>query len=99
MRLVQIARYPVKSLQGELVSTAEIEVNGVQGDRCWGIRDEATGKVLTARRAPELLLASASLASDGTTPLITLPTVVTCRGLAQTLTPPFRTGLTNRCAW
>lgn len=79
MRLVQIARYPVKSLQGELVSSAEIEVNGVQGDRCWGIRDEVTGKVLTARRAPELLFATAALASDGT-PLITLPTGVTCRG-------------------
>lgn len=79
MRLVQIARYPVKSLQGELVSSAEIEVNGVHGDRCWGIRDEVTGKVLTARRAPQLLFGTAALTSDGT-PVITLPTGVTCRG-------------------
>lgn len=79
MRLMQIARYPVKSLQGELLLSAEIEQSGLVGDRCWGIRDEATGKVLTARRAPQLLFASASLGADGT-PLIQLPTGVTCHG-------------------
>lgn len=79
MRLVQIARYPVKSLQGELLPSAEIDDDGVRGDRTWGIRDEATGKILTARRAPQLLFASAELTSDGT-PLITLPTGVRCEG-------------------
>ncbi|HET6877676.1 MAG TPA: MOSC N-terminal beta barrel domain-containing protein [Jatrophihabitans sp.] len=79
MRLTQIARYPVKSLQGELVATAEIEVDGLRGDRCWGIRDESTGKILTGRRAPQLLFASAALLPDGA-PLITLPTGATCRG-------------------
>ncbi|HEU5268010.1 MAG TPA: MOSC N-terminal beta barrel domain-containing protein [Jatrophihabitans sp.] len=77
MRLVKIARYPVKSLQGEVVSSVEIEPDGVRGDRCWGIRDETTGQILTARRAPQLLFATAALASDGT-PVITLPTGVTC---------------------
>ena len=79
-RIVQIARYPVKSLQGEFVPRAEIQPNGMRGDRCWGIRDEGTGKVLTARRAPQLLFASAALDSEGT-PMISLPTGVTCRGL------------------
>jgi len=79
MRLVRISRYPVKSLQGESVSAAEIEPNGLLGDRCWGIRDEATGKVLTGRRAPQLLYASATLQQDGT-PVITLPTGDTCHG-------------------
>ena len=79
MRLVAIVRYPVKSLQGQPVSSAEIESDGLCGDRRWGIRDEVTGKILTARRAPELLFASATLASDGT-PLITLPTGLTCEG-------------------
>ena len=79
MRLVEIARYPVKSLQGEAMSSAEIDPDGLRGDRCWGIRDEVTGKILTGRRAPELLWASAALTSDGT-PLITLPTGVTCDG-------------------
>ena len=61
------------------MSSAEIELDGMGGDRCWGIRDETTGKVLTGRRAPELLFASATLAPDGT-PVIALPTAVTCDG-------------------
>jgi hypothetical protein len=79
MRLVQITRYPVKSLQGEVVWTAEIEPEGLYGDRCWGIRDETTGKVLTGRRVPQLLFAAAALEPDGM-PVITLPTGLTCHG-------------------
>jgi uncharacterized protein YcbX len=79
VRLVEIARYPVKSLQGELLSRGEIERDGLRGDRRWGIRDETTGKVLTARRAPELLFAAATLAPDDL-PVITLPTGVVCEG-------------------
>jgi uncharacterized protein YcbX len=79
MRLVEIARYPVKSLQGESVDSAAIDIDGLRGDRCWGIRDEQTGKVLTARRAPELLFASARLDADGA-PLITLPDSTECHG-------------------
>ena len=79
MRLAQITRYPVKSLQGEALDVAEIERDGLGGDRGWGIRDETTGKVLTGRRAPELLFASASLAPHGV-PVITLPSGVECHG-------------------
>ena len=32
----------------------------MSGDRHWGIRDETNGKVLTARREPQLLLAAAT---------------------------------------
>jgi len=79
MRLVGLVRYPVKSLQGEAVSGAVIEPDGMRGDRCWGIRDETTGKILTGRRAPQLLFAAATLRPDGT-PVITLPTGTTCEG-------------------
>ena len=79
MRLVKIARYPVKSLQGEDVSSGEIELDGVRGDRTWGIRDETTGRILTGRQAPQLLFAAAALEPDGA-PVITLPTGRTCRG-------------------
>ncbi len=40
MRLVEIARYPVKPLQGEAALSAEIEADGVRGDHCWGTRDK-----------------------------------------------------------
>ncbi|HZC52907.1 MAG TPA: MOSC N-terminal beta barrel domain-containing protein [Mycobacterium sp.] len=72
VRLVHIARHPVKSLQGESVSGAAITADGVDGDRCWGIRDEGSGKILTGRREPRLLFASARLAPDRA-PVVTLP--------------------------
>ena len=52
-------RYPVKSLQGSPVERIELRRPGVEGDRQWGIVDAATGKVLTAKRWPALLEASA----------------------------------------
>jgi uncharacterized protein YcbX len=78
MRLVQLLRYPVKSMQGEVVPAGRLERDGLEGDRRWGVRDERTGRILTARRAPELLFARA-VAPDGV-PLITLPTGASCRG-------------------
>jgi uncharacterized protein YcbX len=78
-RVIELVRYPVKSLQGETVPETEIELDGMRGDRVWGIRDENTGRILTGRRMPQLLFASAALAADGA-PLLTLPTGVTCQG-------------------
>jgi hypothetical protein len=51
MKLAQITRYPFKSLQGEVLASAEIESDGLRGDRCWGIRDAITGKVLNGQGA------------------------------------------------
>jgi MOSC domain-containing protein len=69
--VVGLWRYPVKSLQGEAIDAARVESDGVLGDRRWGIRDERTGRILTARRRPELLGAFASY--DGDEPVISLP--------------------------
>jgi len=59
MRVVQLWRYPVKSLGGERLDRVEVDAQGIVGDRRWGLLDVATGNVLTARRAPQLLFASA----------------------------------------
>ena len=64
-------RYPVKSLQGEQLDDVRVEGDGLLGDRRWGIRDQRTGRILTARRRPELL--GAAGAYDGDLPVITLP--------------------------
>jgi uncharacterized protein YcbX len=77
-RVAALFRYPVKSLQGEPVDAAALESDGMRGDRRWGIRDEKTGRILTARRAPELLFGAA--ADDGGVPRITLPDGRTCHG-------------------
>jgi MOSC domain-containing protein len=83
MKLAAIWRHPVKSFQGEQLEHAEVDDNGVRGDRSWGIRDEHTGKILTARREPQLLHAVASLAPSGE-PLMTLPDGTRCNGPGTT---------------
>jgi len=72
MRVLEIWRYPVKSLRGERLDEAEIGVEGVSGDRRYAIFDLATGFGLTARRRPELLFAAARMRPDGSAE-ITLP--------------------------
>ena len=78
MEVVGLWRYPVKSLQGEPIDAARVETDGVAGDRRWGIRDQRTGRILTARRRPELLGASSTYRDDE--PVITLPDGSTCAG-------------------
>ncbi|GAA3179763.1 MOSC domain-containing protein [Blastococcus jejuensis] len=65
MRVLELWRYPVKSLQGERLAEAAIDALGVAGDRRWAIFDRDTGLGLTARRVPELLFGSARLRDDG----------------------------------
>lgn len=60
----QLWRYPVKSVGGEQVSESVLTNLGLGGDRAWGIRDNVTGLFLTARREPELLMATARLLDE-----------------------------------
>lgn len=76
----RITRFPVKSMGGERLEEARATDLGITGDRAFGLRDLTTGKVLTARRTPALLFASARWSDeDGGRTHITLPdgTVVT----------------------
>jgi uncharacterized protein YcbX len=65
VHVAELWRHPVKSLQGEPLDEVTVENSGLLGDRKWGIVDQETGMVLTARRVPLLLLASARLTSAG----------------------------------
>ena len=65
MRVLELWRYPVKSLQGERLAEASIDALGIAGDRRWALFDRDTGLGLTARRVPELLFGAARLADDG----------------------------------
>ena len=49
MRVVELWRYPVKSLQGERIDSVAINRNGLEGDRQFAIYDLATGFGLTGR--------------------------------------------------
>ena len=72
MRVLDLWRYPVKSLQGEPLAIASLTTAGIEGDRSFALFDVETGFGLTARRVPELLFASARLRDDGGVD-ITLP--------------------------
>ena len=72
MRVAELWRYPVKSLQGERLDSVELTADGLDGDRQFAIYDVGTGFGLTGRRHPELLLASARLLEEGAVE-ITLP--------------------------
>jgi len=75
MRVIDIWRFPVKSMGGEQLDGAEVTAAGIRGDRSHGVFDVASGTVLTGRRTPELLFAAARLAgaspADGV--VLTLP--------------------------
>jgi uncharacterized protein YcbX len=78
MRVVELWRYPVKSLQGEPLELAAVTANGLEGDRRFALFDVETGFGLTGRRVPDLLFASARMRDDGGVD-ITLPDgSVTC---------------------
>jgi uncharacterized protein YcbX len=65
MRVLELWRYPVKSLQGERLAEAAIDTLGIAGDRRWALFDRDTGLGLTARRVPDLLFGSARVDRDG----------------------------------
>lgn len=65
MRVLELWRYPVKSLQGERLREAAVDELGIAGDRRWALFDRDTGLGLTARRVPELLFGAARLRDDG----------------------------------
>ena len=61
LKVLQLWRYPVKSMAGEQVQVIDVGATGLEGDRRWGVVDLQTGRVLTARREKRLLFASAHL--------------------------------------
>jgi uncharacterized protein YcbX len=65
VRVTELWRYPVKSLQGERLSSARLGALGIAGDRQWALFDVGTGFGLTARRVPDLLFAAGRLREDG----------------------------------
>lgn len=47
--VLQIMRYPVKSMHGEHVVAARVDERGVGGDRIWAVWDVETGKIASAK--------------------------------------------------
>ena len=80
MHLGEIWRYPVKSMIGERVDTAELVPDGMAGDRSWAVRDEVRGGIRGAKKIGGLMrLAAAFDDGPGSSVTITLPDGVTVR--------------------
>ena len=69
--VLNIYRYPVKSMMGESLSEANIEEAGIPGDRSWAVRDEKRGGIRGGKKIPQLMTLAAQ--SGPTAPLIMAP--------------------------
>lgn len=78
MRISGLFIHPVKSMQGQPVEAAAVTGSGIEDDRRWGVLDQATGRILSAKWEPRLLEASALLA--GAELVIKLPSGETLLG-------------------
>lgn len=64
MRVAEIHRYPVKSMQGERLMRAHIGPAGIPGDRAWALRDEKRGGLTGAKKLPGLMSMAARFARE-----------------------------------
>lgn len=72
MRVVQLWRYPVKSMIGETTPAVQLDELGIVGDRTWAARDLVRGGIRGAKKIGELMQLAARSAPDGQA-VITLP--------------------------
>ncbi len=64
MQVLEIWRYPIKSMLGEKLAQVEVGPNGIEGDRRRAVVDAESGVSLSAKRYPELLSCRAWTKSD-----------------------------------
>jgi uncharacterized protein YcbX len=53
--VMELFRYPVKSMRGERLDRIEVGERGVIGDRAWALRESANGKVVSAKKFARML--------------------------------------------
>lgn len=56
-RVIELWRYPVKSMLGEHLDRAWLGAEGIEGDRAFALRDVGSGRVLSAKKVSRLLTA------------------------------------------
>lgn len=81
--IAEIRRYPVKSMDGEVLDATPLGPRGLPGDRAWAVRDEVRGGIRGAKKIPALMRLSAVYpkppAAEGSSPaVITFPDGSTC---------------------
>jgi len=64
MWIAEIWRYPVKSLAGERLSEADLQIGGIAGDRIYQVR-RSDGRIVDARAHPKMLALHPTFAPNG----------------------------------
>jgi uncharacterized protein YcbX len=64
LKIKELWRYPVKSMRGELLTTAEVTQGGITFDRGWAVRDEEASTIRGAKFLGELMQCSARYLSE-----------------------------------
>lgn len=64
MNVLELWRYPVKTMAGELLERARVDTLGIEGDRIVHVED-SRGRVVTSRTHPRFLGLKATLGEDG----------------------------------
>jgi len=64
MQIAEIWRYPVKSMAGERIDSAELRADGIPGDRAFQVR-RSDGRIVDARAHPKMLALHPTLSATG----------------------------------
>jgi uncharacterized protein YcbX len=64
--VVELWRYPVKSMAGDRLARARIGERGLVGDRAWALRDDVAGEIRGAKKFPVLLECAARYLDEPT---------------------------------
>ena len=70
MHVEQIWRYPVKSMIGGTVEAADLDAEGIVGDRTWAVRDQVRGGIRGAKILGGLMRLSARYADGVDGPVV-----------------------------
>jgi hypothetical protein len=65
-RVIEVWRYPVKSMRGESLRRTAVGLQGLAGDRGWALRDEDAGEIRGAKKMPVLMQCAARYDAEPT---------------------------------
>ncbi len=75
--IAAIYRYPVNSMGGHELRETSVQANGIPGDRCWALKDEARGGIKGGKRFASIMGMQARLDEEPTEDTPSPPATIT----------------------